>query len=813
MALAAHPAPAAQRLEGSLRPRLAAFPRVGDLDPSTPLTLDLSLPLPDAAGLDAFIATLYDPHSPNYRRFLTPREFAGRFGPSPSDYAALAGYVRAHGLEVTATYTSRLLLQARGRADAVERAFHVTLGVRRRGDKTLFFAPDQEASVDVDLPGLKVDGLDNYARRRNHLRRRSRSMPAPSAVPAPARGPRPRLGTGGNSSWGYGYYQGYDFRDAYAVGVPSTLVGKGQAIGLVEFGGFLTGDIQDYLSGSIPPMPAHSFAPASATSPAGTLAAATIYTVLLENYDGLPADNGDSSAGSVNDTGEVSLDIELASAMAPQASIVVYESLYTDPTMADVVAKIAEDDLCSQTSNSWSDADDSASIPILANMAAQGQAFCNASGDDGALDLDNPPGPVGQPDSLSQYITDVGGTNLAPDGGELTPTPSPVYVAASSETVWNDYDGSCHFNGVFNGYGGASSGGICSGDPTDTVDYPSLALPSYQVGVANGSNGASSSFRNIPDVAADAESFWVVDSYGAQTGPFDGTSGASPLWAAFLALVNQQALAENRAPLGFANVALYQLAESSNYASLFTDITQGDNGIVSTPGNFSCDAVFYTAGSGYDLCTGWGSPKGMALINALVGTIPSPTPTISPSFSISPTFTISNTFTASPTISATPTITATASPSATPTVSPSDTETATITDTASDSPTATRTATASPSPSVTPSSTQSGTATHSPTITPTPAYLSSGLGRSILAPVPARGGEAVTLFFSAQPQRSQWSVYNVAGELVARVDQWGEGPHQLSTRGLASGIYLAHIRVDYADGSSQTFTQKFVVIR
>jgi len=810
--------PARQTIKGYLRPEFTSAPRIGDLDPSTSLSIDLGLPLPDPAGLDAFIATLYDPRSPNYRRFLNPQDFADRFGPSRADYQALIDFARAEGLTLSATHTSRLLLQVRGRADRIERMFHVALGRRRRADGTQFFAPDNEPSVDLDLRGLSVSGLDNYSRWHSRARPHPR---ATSQRDLNRAGRSPFDGTGGNvNGWPWAY-QGDDVRDAYVPGV--SLQGTGQSIGLVEFGGFYPQDISTYETSSNPPLATNS----------------TVTTVSTDGYNGNPLDNGDDSTGGPEgDCAEVSLDIELALSMAPKATIVVYEAYDTD-AMNVVLAAIADDPVCAQISCSWGGGPlsgmGSNAASLLAELAAQGQGFFNASGDNGAYSVDNTDfsaaGPVGYPDSLSQYITEVGGTNLTTAG----PSGSPATITYTSESTWNDYDGSC---GSAGGFGGASGGGYCS-TSSDTSSI--LDLPSYQAGVSMSLNGGSTTYRNVPDVSALAENFWVVycdkcpavfsqgESAGQQEEPFDGTSGASPLWAAFISLVNEQASLDDGRVLGFANPSLYSLGQGADYAGDFHDIADNSNNeLVNTSGQ-SCDPVYYHAVSGYDLCTGWGSPKGKALIQDLVGIVLSRTitptytssvsPSITPTFSASPTTTPS--FSASPTrsdtLSPSPSITRTFSDS--PTDTPSASPTSTVTPTFSASPTVTPTYSASPTNTISPTSTVSPTHTlsftPSPSLSPTqtPAYLNSGQGRAVLAPDPVINGQPVTLYFSAQPSRTQWQVYNLAGQEVARLDIVGVGPHRLSTQGLASGIYLARVAVDYASGGSQVLMLKFAIVR
>jgi hypothetical protein len=163
----------------------------------------------------------------------------------------------------------------------------------------------------------------------------------------------------------------------------------------------------------------------------------------------------------------------------------------------------------------------------------------------------------------------------------------------SAETTWN---------WAIDGVGtNASSGGI------STV----YAIPNYQKGIDMSKNQGSTIMRNIPDVALTADNIWVVWDNGTKS-VFGGTSAATPLFAAFAALVNQQATANGRAPIGFVNAALYAIAKGSNYNACFHDITTGHNENSASPNEF-------VAVPGYDLCTGWGTPTGQALINALAG--------------------------------------------------------------------------------------------------------------------------------------------------------------------------------------------------
>jgi len=121
-------------------------------------------------------------------------------------------------------------------------------------------------------------------------------------------------------------------------------------------------------------------------------------------------------------------------------------------------------------------------------------------------------------------------------------------------------------------------------------------------------NGGSTVWRNTPDVALTASGIYVRAGNASYT--VVGTSCAAPLWAGFTALVNQEAVASGTSTVGFINPAVYALGSSSSYGAAFHDITSGNNTSTASPN------AFY-AGTGYDLCTGIGSPNGMALINAL----------------------------------------------------------------------------------------------------------------------------------------------------------------------------------------------------
>ena len=275
--------------------------------------------------------------------------------------------------------------------------------------------------------------------------------------------------------------------------------------------------------------------------------------------------------GSGTDDGEEALDICTAMSMAPGATILNYEG-----EAHDLFAKIASDNLAKQMTLSYGFGIDATIIQLFQQFVAQGQAMSQASGD-GDSDLDGGTGLTGNP-----YATIVGGTTLTTSGAG---------GPWSSESAWN-WGGNAGSGGGISGYG----------------------IPDWQQGVASANNQGSAVYRNYPDVSMPADGVFLVSRNGTSIGSVGGTSCASPLWAGFMALVNQQAASQGHPAIGFPNPAIYAIGKGSysTYANLFHDITTGNNFDSQNPTRFG-------ATIGYDLCTGWGTPRGSATIAALAG--------------------------------------------------------------------------------------------------------------------------------------------------------------------------------------------------
>jgi subtilase family serine protease len=498
----------------------------------TRMNLSIALPLRNQDALTNLLQQIYDPASTNYHQFLTPDQFSARFGPTAEDYQALVAFALTNGLNVTEQFEDRTLLHVSGTVPQVESIFQVTIQeYRHPRESRMFFAPDKEPSLNLAVPVLRINGLDNY------------NIPEPgSRLQTPSQ--KTNFAPGGGSG-AAGDYIGNDFRNAYVPGSP--LNGSGQAVGLLELDGYYVKDITNY------------------EATAG-LAQVTLQNVLVDGFSGTPTTNGIYVA-------EVSLDIEVAIAMAPGLSkVIVYEAANNGSTFVDILHRMASDNAAKQLSCSWFIFNNPSADQYYLQFAAQGQSFFQCSGDDGAF-FSGIPQYADNPN-----VTLAGGTSLTTTG------PGGSYV---SEQAWNNNDGT-------NGGGGGIS-----------LTY---TIPNWQKGFNSTANHGSGAKRNIPDIAMVAQNVRVFYNNGS-VGTFWGTSISAPLWAGYTSLINQRATADGRPSMGFLNPALYALGRTTSYSSLFHDVTTGNNTNRSS-------TTLYSAVAGFDLCTGLGTPT-LDLIPAL----------------------------------------------------------------------------------------------------------------------------------------------------------------------------------------------------
>jgi kumamolisin len=274
--------------------------------------------------------------------------------------------------------------------------------------------------------------------------------------------------------------------------------------------------------------------------------------------------------------GEVMLDIEVAGAVAPAAYIRVYFAPNSDDGFLDAIGAAVHDDVeqpsvisisWGASESAWTSQSMSAMNSAFEDAAALGVTICVASGDDGSNDRVGDGHAHADFPASSPFVLGCGGTTLTSSDG----------VFVTNETVWNN--------------SGSTGGGVSE----------TFARPAYQAGAGVPASVNAGHFvgRGVPDVAGDADpatGYQIrVDGTDAV---FGGTSAVAPLWAGLIALANQFL---GPPTVGFLNPLLY--ADTGMQRS-FSDITVGNNGV-------------FSARSGWDACTGWGSPNGAGLLGVL----------------------------------------------------------------------------------------------------------------------------------------------------------------------------------------------------
>jgi len=160
-----HAAAQPRLLRGHVPAAVSHLKPVARLPATNQLWLSIGLPLRDSAGLKQFLREVYDPASPHYRKYVTPEEFAAKWGPTEEDYAAVSRFAQANGLRVAHTHKSRMLLDVTGPGGTIEKAFRVKLQKYRHPTENRdFFAPDSDPAVAAGVSILDIEGLNNYIR-------------------------------------------------------------------------------------------------------------------------------------------------------------------------------------------------------------------------------------------------------------------------------------------------------------------------------------------------------------------------------------------------------------------------------------------------------------------------------------------------------------------------------------------------------------------------------------------------------------------------------------------------------------------------
>lgn len=629
----------------------AAPPRPVDRGPlaererQTPISVTIALALPGLAEAEKLQAAIYTPGTPEYHQFLTPDQFAARFGPSDPEVARVIAALGKYGL--SAERTTATSLNVTGMPADMERAFSVTLHryeVAAPGSVAgyTFRAPATRPAIQAEISTAvrAVVGLDNRP-----LFHPAYVTPGRSRMLPPAIQPTPsKISATPDSAFGFltvtNFANQYDVDPLYKLGVS----GSGSTIGIITLAAFTPSDVFAYWA-----------------AVGLTVAPNRIAVINIDGGPGLPSD----LSGSI----ETSLDVEQSGGIAPGAKIIVYQAPNTAQGFLDAFAQAIEANRADSFSASWgawewlqnlenapvidpihggTAAFTQALHELLLQASIQGQTAFAASGDGGAYDVNHDLGCFGPYNALGTfscsltisvdypasdpYITAAGGTTLS--GHQeycLSPAtlasvpayygcPLPYYqVQTSKESVWGwDY-----FAGLWNRLGTdpislglfpiGSGGGVSTLFPEPS--YQS-GLPGIQVSQPGQTFNATPEFglvglpyvlpagfagRNVPDISFDADPdtgyviYYTSDVFGFGAFPFvGGTSFVAPQLNGVTALLNQY-LGKR---VGFLNPTLYGLvATGQAYGGSNSPLNQVKAG----------DNWFYPGSKGYNLGTGLGT--------------------------------------------------------------------------------------------------------------------------------------------------------------------------------------------------------------
>jgi hypothetical protein len=564
-------------------------PRLGAPPPGRVLHLDATLAGRDPSGLAQAVVAVSTPGSPQYRQYLSPRQFAAEFGPSPAVVAQASSVLRAEGLTLGTPAAGSVLLPVSGTAEAVSSALGTPLEQVQAPDGSHAVVNTATPQVPASLAGVVtgVVGLDGLFEEHSMLRHRQPaapgappvapapvppSAPAPAPASAPASAPaQPHAGTpqacaaaAGAAPPGSGLYTSTGLSGIFGLDplLSQGRTGVGQTIAIVEFEQYAPNDVGAFLSCY------------GLTSRVGN--------VLVDGGAG----------GRPQGSGEAALDIELASYNAPSAHIVVYEAPNVSDAQAfDLFNRIAGDDSARVVTTSWGNCEAQFSPgelltedAIFQRMALQGQTVIAAAGDAGSEDCYNPP--AGRLDGALAVDDPGAQPDVVSAGGTALPTIGPAV-----QRVWNDCAGAPDTGCAATPNNGAGGGGY-------SMLWP---RPSYQLG--------PNPHRAVPDFSypADPESGGVLAYWDGGWSGFGGTSVAPPTDAGLFADTNQGCYR----PLGMVGPALYAAGTPPN--GNFTDVHLGENDFTRTNGGR------YGAGQGFDPASGLGTPIDQNLSVTLQG--------------------------------------------------------------------------------------------------------------------------------------------------------------------------------------------------
>lgn len=542
-----------------------------------PFTLTVVLKRSDPTGFESYLRDVYDPQSPQYRKFLSPQEVSNQFGPSQTDYDAVRAYFEQQGFAVTEGSENRMTLTVAGTRSTAEKALGVKIGDYMSGERA-FFANATEPTLPMAVARKvqSVAGLSDLAKPERtggqfnkievaHNGEGLKKAFCPVVVALYNLWEAPGNWWVSAQNWWNGVWDGMWITYNKSLGQPYTpkppipqkiwiCDSKGDAIltnssGGPSGGGPFSSRLANHGAATQAAPVANWLTVDGSGQKIGlvefdTFAISDIADFLafeqksaLINKLSQVHVGGGATAGP--DQAEVLLDISFILPFASGAQVVVYDAPFTGAGSFQAMFNRMIGDGVTIISNSWSYCEDQTSLAdvqsidsILATAAASGISVFNASGDKGSTCLDGSPNTVGVPSS-SPHATAVGGSSKIPGPGSLY----------QSETWWN---------------------GSASIPPTGQGGFGVsrfFSRPAYQNGFT------ASAMRSIPDVVANADPRFGIQICQASDGGcpsssiWGGTSMAAPAWAAYTALLNQ-AQGSN---LGFLNPLLYPLANSDGF--------------------------------------------------------------------------------------------------------------------------------------------------------------------------------------------------------------------------------------------------------
>jgi kumamolisin len=558
-----------------------SFEAVGPADPNEVLRIAIKVrprsAIPDPAIQGAMLPT-QRPAPQSYAQHVAT------YGADPADIDKVVQFAKDHNLTVVESDAGQRMVVVRGTVKDVCAAFGTSLEMyHSKATGHTYRGRVGELQVPAALAGIVTvaTGFDNrrlVKRGGRHGRVKAKPGAGATAIAAARAVDESAV------------VSFFPPQLARIYNFPTDLDGTGQCIALLEFGGgFDTNDLKTYFQNDLKDF---------------GIAEPSIQAVSADGTQNDPNDPNIPPEDRAD--GEVMLDIEVAGAMAPGAKIAVYFSSFTERGWVEAITKAVHDTTNhpSVISISWGFAEQedaggfSFSQAVMDDIDTTLKEAANlhktvllAAGDDGSIDGDFPDGGtvvhVDFPAS-SPHVLSVGGTTLVTDGDTNN--------QVTDEVVWSNgirSDGPGH---------GSTGGGISEHFPR----------PAWQA-EANVPASASTGFagRGVPDVAAVADGAYTVRFGGRPILGEGGTSAAAPLWAALIAMINQKlATIPGATPVGYFNPLLYNTLGRSN---AFKDITSGTN---DAHGNLR---GAYTAGPGWDACSGWGSPNGKNLLRSLTG--------------------------------------------------------------------------------------------------------------------------------------------------------------------------------------------------